>query len=72
MGWLVYVRGNRHILWKLVCPQPDVDTLAGSDHADRGSRVYRLVDPADRFNHTRTINLQLVQRIYVADRFVNS
>ncbi len=75
MGWLVHVRRDRHILWKLVYPQPYVDTLVGSDHTDRGSRIYRLVDPSDRFNRTTTINLQmvrLVQRIYLTDQFVNS
>ena len=75
IGWLVYVRWDRHILWKLVYPQPYVDTLVGSNHTDRGSRIHRLMDPPDRFNRTTTINLQvarLVQRIDLTDQFVNS
>ncbi len=75
MGGVVYVRGDRHILWQLVYPQLDVDTLVGSDHANRGRLIYRLVDPSDRFNRTTTITLQMVQlarRIYSTGQIVNS
>lgn len=66
MGWVVYVRGDRHILWKFVYPQPHVDTLVRSNHTDRGRRIYRLVDLADRFNHTPTVNLPRVRLIHMS------
>ncbi len=56
---LVDVLWNRHILWKLIYPQPYINTMARSNYTNRRGRIYCLMDPFTCCNHTTSINIKM-------------